>query len=205
MRAAKEIFFATGNPHKLREAAAVLGGLGLEILGVDSFPGFASPEETGRTLLENARLKAHSGLACTGIPTFAEDAGLEVAALDGEPGVFSARYLGDVPQEEKNRDIIRRLDAVSPDRREACFHSVVVCCWREGDEIVEIVAEGFCHGKISTAPRGREGFGYDPIFLVPELGKTLAELPPEAKNRISHRANALESLKRRILLYREHG
>lgn len=194
------IFFASSNREKVREASAILSPLDIDLLTPEDMKGFVPPEETGSTFLENARIKAREGFRVSGKPTFAEDAGLEVAELDGEPGVFSSRYKGDIPQKEKNMDIIRRLDSLPRAERRARFHAVIVFYCGETGSPLEIVAEGLCYGRISRSPVGTNGFGYDPIFTVPELSRTFGELPADVKNRISHRRNALEVLKQRLAL-----
>jgi XTP/dITP diphosphohydrolase len=196
----ENLFFASSNPGKAEEAAAILTPLGINIKVPKDFPGFVSPEETGRTFIENARIKARAGLLHSSVPTFGEDAGLEVTALDLEPGLYSSRYKGDIPQHEKNLDIIKRLDAEPGEERTARFHAVVVLCYDPEDPLKEIVTEGFCYGIIAEEPAGNNGFGYDPIMYIPELSKTLGQVPLEIKNRISHRRNALEALKERLLL-----
>jgi len=203
MKSIDEIFFASNNPGKAAEVSLILSSLGIDIKTLEDFPGFVSPEETGSTFIENARIKAWEGFIFSGIPAFAEDAGLEVEELGNEPGVFSSRYKGDIPQSEKNLDIIRRLDAEPQAHRRARFHSVIVFFCGDKESPIEITAEGLCHGVIGREERGTNGFGYDPVFCIPELSRTFGELSPDVKNRLSHRKNALEVLKRRISVLME--
>ncbi|MFC1479135.1 RdgB/HAM1 family non-canonical purine NTP pyrophosphatase [Planctomycetota bacterium] len=196
----EKIFFASGNEGKIREAVSILSLLSIDLLTSADVPGFNSPEETGASFIENARIKAREGFQFSGIPTFAEDAGLEVEELGNEPGIYSSRYKGNIPQAEKNLDIIQRLDAIPEAHRRARFHSVIVFLYGDNNIPLEIVAEGLCHGIIADKPRGSNGFGYDPIFYIPEQSCTFGEIPAQVKNLISHRKNALEALKERIRL-----
>ena len=153
-----------------------------------------SVAETGRTFTENAIQKATAYARLSGLWTWADDSGLEVDALGGEPGIHSARYAGpDASDEDRYRLLLRRLAHVPPGQRSARFRCVVALATPEGR--VE-TAEGRCEGEIALAPRGAHGFGYDPIFYLPERGKTMAELPLEEKNRISHRGQAARAARR---------
>jgi len=186
------ILVASGNRGKAAEAAAILGqgaGARLEVLTLADIPGLASPEETGATFLENARIKARAGAAGSGLPTIGEDSGLAVDALGGAPGVFSARYAagGDRARFEK---LLRELEGVPPGRRTARYVCAAVLALPDGREES---AEGTCEGAIALAPRGAGGFGYDPVFLLPD-GRTMAELTPGQKAAISHRGRALRLL-----------
>ena len=145
-------------------------------------------EETGRTFHENAVIKAKEYARLSGLITLADDSGLEVDALGGEPGVLSARYTGpNASDEERNAYLLKKLEGVPTDKRTARFRCVIAIAFPDGK--VEVV-EGRREGVVQYAPRGNNGFGYDPIFLLPELGLTMAELPPEQKNTLSHRAEA---------------
>ena len=186
------ILVASGNRGKAAEAAAILGqgaGARLEVLTLADIPGLASPEETGATFLENARIKARAGAAGSGLPTIGEDSGLAVDALGGGPGVFSARYAagGDRDRYEM---LLRELVGVPAGRRTARYVCAAVLALPDGREES---AEGTCEGAIALAPRGAGGFGYDPVFLLPD-GRTMAELTQEQKNAISHRGRALRQL-----------
>ncbi|MFH1708396.1 MAG: non-canonical purine NTP pyrophosphatase [Planctomycetota bacterium] len=192
-----EVFYASANPGKAAEAAAILAAAGIRMRTIKDFPGYPSPDEDGADFVANAVIKARAGFRHAGIPSLGEDAGLEVTALNNEPGLYSARYLGAVPQAARNADIIRRLDAVPGTDRGARFHSAVALAGLPGLE-APLVAEGFCYGVIGAAPRGGHGFGYDPIFILPELGLTFGELDAARKNRISHRHNALAALTARL-------
>jgi XTP/dITP diphosphohydrolase len=163
----------------------------LELLSLEEFPGILPPEETGSRFLENARLKALYYERATGIPALAEDAGLEIDALEGRPGVQSARFLGEkTPYEEKNERILKLLE--SEEKRSARYVSAVALA-EKGEIVFE--HEAACEGEIAVEPRGRQGFGYDPIFFLPALSKTMAELTPVEKNEVSHRGKAMAALR----------
>jgi len=184
---------ATTNPGKVAELEPILGKLGYDVCGLGAFPGVAAPVESGETFAANAELKARHYAAATGLPALADDSGLAVAALGGQPGVHSARFAGDDATDEQNNALLlRRLDGVA-DRR-ARF--VCVLCLVDGDELL-VSVEGRCEGRLLEAPRGAGGFGYDPLF-VPDApaagGRTFAELPPAEKSRVSHRGLALALL-----------
>jgi XTP/dITP diphosphohydrolase len=182
---------ASKNPDKIAEIEAVLTGLGVvdEIVRDLDWP---EVDETGSTLEENARLKAHAVAAATGLPALADDTGLEVDALGGRPGVRSARYAG--PGATYQGNVEKLLDELRGVRnRTARFRTVMVLAFPDGREIT---AEGVLQGEIIDAPRGGSGFGYDPVFEVD--GRTLAEMTPEEKNAISHRARALRELAGRL-------
>ena len=191
---------ATFNRHKARELEAVLcdrpaGGEPVTILPLADWPGAASPEETGETLDENARIKARAALAVTGLPAIADDTGLEVDALGGAPGVRSARYAGPAASDADNvARLLGALAGLPRERRTARFRTVCVALAPDGREVV---AEGRLEGRILESPRGHNGFGYDPVFELPD-GRSLAELEAAEKNRISHRAQALSALSSRL-------
>jgi XTP/dITP diphosphohydrolase len=185
-----KLVFATRNAGKLRELAALVTPLGLEVVSVP----LDDVDEDRDSFAGNAEKKARAALTRSGLPALADDSGLEVDALEGAPGVRSARYAGDGHDDAaNNRALIAALAGVPPARRTARFRCVLFYADPAGRTLV---AEGACEGLIAEAPRGRGGFGYDPLFLVagdPE-GRTMAELPPEEKNRISHRARAMARL-----------
>ncbi|HJM44059.1 MAG: RdgB/HAM1 family non-canonical purine NTP pyrophosphatase [Nitrospinota bacterium] len=204
------LLLATQNRHKIREMREILSDLLCPPFGVHpdrekpnplvsilDFPGVVIPDETGNTYAENAEAKARAAAEGTGLIALADDSGLEVDALSGAPGVHSARWLGEIPQTEKNRRIIEALNETAPNGRTARFHcAVAVCRPGQGREVGAMrVFEAALTGFISEKKSGGKGFGYDPIFLPEEAGRpgrrTLAEIPPEEKNRISHRARAL--------------
>ena len=185
---------ATLNPDKLRELLALLPPDLAEFSGLGEFEGAVPPPEDGETLEENALAKAQAAVAFTGLPAIADDTGLEVAALGGEPGVRSARYAGEGAGYEANvRKLLLRMAGVEPARRSARFRTVCVACFPGR---APIVAEGVLEGRITTEPRGTGGFGYDAVFEVAATGRTLAELPFEVKNALSHRAVAVANLVR---------
>jgi len=185
------IVLATRNPGKLREFGRLVEVQGCECIGLQEARIDGEPDETGGTFAENARLKAYAYSRLTDIPVLADDSGLEVFALDGRPGIHSARYAGTGASDgDRIEKLMRELD-MAGGSREARFVCALALA-REGTLLLE--AEGECRGVIAGEPRGNNGFGYDPVFLVPELGRTFAELSQEKKNRISHRARAVEAL-----------
>lgn len=187
-----ELVIATRNAGKLREIRHLLAGVGIAVLGLESFPELPEVEEDGETFAANAEKKARTIARLTGRPVLADDSGLEVDALDGAPGVYSARYAGPGASDaDNNRKLLSALVAVPADRRQAAFRCVMAYCSPNGDCTL---FEGRLAGLVLDAPRGDRGFGYDPLFLVPEYAKTLAELPLEVKNRISHRGQALRKV-----------
>lgn len=198
------ILVATRNLGKLREIRQIAAAMPLVFHGLDEFPQVSDAPETGATLAENARQKALYYSAATGLDTLADDSGLEVDALGGAPGVHSARYAG-WPRDDQanNRKLIEALAGVPPQRRTARFRCAVAFV-RQGRVVLE--SEGTFEGLIIDQPRGNNGFGYDPHFLIPELGLTAAELSPEEKNARSHRGRALRAVLPQIeALYRSLG
>ena len=188
----RRFVLATFNPDKARELEALLAVPGLTLVPLSEFPGAVAPEETGATLLENATLKAEAAARLTGLPAIADDTGLEVEALDGAPGVHAARFAGPTARYEDNvRLLLQRLEGVPIERRGARFRTVCVAVSGDGSKRV---GEGVLEGRIILAPRGTNGFGYDPVFEVAELGRTLAEMSAAEKNGISHRARAARAL-----------
>ena len=191
-----KIILATHNRDKEKELQKSLEGLNVEICSLFDFPNIGEIEETGTTLLENSLLKARTVFDITGIPTIADDTGLEVDYLDGAPGVYSARYAGNNVSYQDNVDkLLIELDGVSHERRTARFRTVVTYI----DKNEELWTEGYIDGIISETIIGDRGFGYDPLFFVPHKGKTFAELSSDEKNKISHRGIALQKL-RKILI-----
>ena len=184
-----KVILASQNRHKLVELSAILQHLGMEVM-LESEVGLdIDVEETGTTFEENSYLKAAAVMEASGLPTIADDSGLMVDALGGAPGVYSARYGGIDDTKERNNYLLSNMKDVPEEKRTAKFVSVITCLFPEGRKIV---ARGECPGRILFAPAGKNGFGYDPLFYVEEYGKTFAELPPEVKNSISHRAKALQ-------------
>ncbi len=198
-----EVLVATGNPHKIEEIRAVLAPLGLRVLGLDDCGGdFPEPVEDGATFEANARIKAVAYARMTGRAALADDSGLEVDALGGAPGIFSARFAGvGTTRAERdaanNRLLLERLRGVPSERRTARF--VCAMCLAEPDGSVVAETRGAFGGVIVDAPRGANGFGYDPLLYLPELGCTSAELSPEAKNARSHRGHATRLMAERLL------
>ena len=190
-----KIVFATNNIDKLNEAQSILKDLPYQFVGLNEFPNIPEIEETGKTLLENSLIKARTIHEITGLPTMADDTGLEVNSLNGAPGVKSARYSGiNATYEDNLNKLLKDLEGVPFGKRQAQFRTVI--SFVTGSE--EHCVEGIVKGIILNESRGENGFGYDPIFYIPELKKTFAELSMEKKNKISHRGLALEKL--RILL-----
>ncbi len=193
----KKIILASNNPGKIREIQSLLEGLNIEILPQALFTK-EEVEETGQTFLENALIKARHAARLGGLPAIADDSGLEVDALGGAPGVFSARYAGvGVGDQENNAKLLRELAGVEDDKRSARFRCVMVYV-RDAEDTDPIVADAAWEGRILRKTRGKNGFGYDPLFFVPEQGCASAELPPEVKNRLSHRGQALRVLARNL-------
>ena len=196
MSGSRDIVLATFNPGKVRELSALLEGSGWRLRALAEFPAARAPEETGTTLIENARLKAEAAVRLTGLPAIADDTALEVEALDGAPGVRSARFAGALAGDRDNVALLlERLRGVPREGRVARFRTLCVARFPDGSEHV---GEGVLEGRIAEAPRGAGGFGYDPVFELPELGRTLAELDAAEKNARSHRASAARSLTRQI-------
>ena len=175
---------ATHNQHKLQELQRILAPLGIEAITAD----LSEVEETGTTFAENAFLKAQSACRETGLPAVADDSGLEVEALDGRPGVYSARYAGEnATDAQRIEKLLGELEGVPAEKRGARFVSAVCCVFPDGERIQ---AEGECPGAIAFAPAGEDGFGYDPVFLCGE--KTFAQMTAAEKDAVSHRGKALE-------------
>jgi XTP/dITP diphosphohydrolase len=183
------IVIATKNPGKFKEIVALLYGLDVLLLPLDRAGLTVVPPESGESFQENAGLKAAAVARSSGWLSLADDSGLEVDALGGEPGVRSARFGGPhATDADRNRLLLEKLRGVPAEKRTARFHCVVAIAQPQGPTRF---AEGICEGRIALAPRGTHGFGYDPLFEIESLGKTFAELEPEVKNRISHRAKAM--------------
>jgi XTP/dITP diphosphohydrolase len=189
------IVMATGNPGKIREIAGLLAGLGIEVVPQSRF-GVKDAEETGTTFAENSLLKARHAAEATGLPAIADDSGLAVDALGGAPGVYSARYAGGAGDEANNEKLLAALENESD--RGAAFHCVATYVEPGGEPLV---AEGEWRGTILHERRGEGGFGYDPVFYVPECGCSSAELEPAEKNARSHRGQALRKL---VALIEQH-
>ena len=200
---AMEFILASHNAKKLRELREILDTLGIAVSALPS--GAPEPEENGDSFEENALIKARAACILTGKPALADDSGLCVDALDGAPGVYSARYGAaaycarfadgfpvlppDAADADRTQRLLRAMEAVPEEKRQARFVSVVACVFPDGREFT---VRGVCEGEIARQVQGDGGFGYDPVFFIPEYGKTFGELPPENKNRISHRGHALQ-------------
>jgi XTP/dITP diphosphohydrolase len=187
-----KLLVATGNRGKLREIRRLLDGADIEIVGLDQLENPPDVVEDGDTFAVNARKKALEMAAFSGYLTLADDSGLVVDALDGAPGVYSARYAGEQGDDAANNArLLKEMDSVPDEKRQAAFHCVVALAWPDGR--CETY-DGQISGVILRSARGEDGFGYDPLFLVPEYGKTTAELSLDIKNRISHRGSALRKV-----------
>lgn len=190
----QRIVLATGNAAKVREIAAVFAELDVEIIAQSTL-GIESPEETGESFADNALLKARFAADRSGLPAMADDSGIAVDALDGRPGVRSARYAGANATDKENLDLLlEEMQDVPDDQRGGGFHCAAVLAWPGGQQ-APIVIEAVWRGRILRERRGRGGFGYDPVFLDPDRQKTGAEMSREEKNLISHRGKAFRKLR----------
>ncbi|MGN0375262.1 MAG: XTP/dITP diphosphatase [Butyrivibrio sp.] len=188
------MIFATGNMGKLREIKEIMGDIGEEIISLKEAGIDIDIEENGSTFEENAIIKARTIMEMTGQLVLADDSGLEVDALNKEPGIYSARYMGkDTSYEIKNQNIIDRLKGVEGSDRSARFVCAIAAVFPNGETIV---TRGTIEGIIADKPAGKNGFGFDPIVYVPEYGMTTGEMDPEEKNKISHRGKALAEMKK---------
>jgi len=189
----RELVLASDNQGKLKELTALLSDSGFGVVGQGDL-GVTPAEETGETFVENAILKARNAARQTGRPAIADDSGIEVDALKGAPGVYSARFAGDDATDSDNvAKLLSQLADVQLEDRKACFRCLMVYL-RRADDPAPLICEGTWSGQITPTPSGENGFGYDPVFWVPEEGCTAAELNPARKNVLSHRAQALKKL-----------
>lgn len=186
-----EILIATKNDGKLKEFKQIFEQKGIVVKSLKDINDDVEIVENGLSFEENARLKADGYAKSIGIPVLADDSGLEIDALNGRPGIFSARYAGDHNDAANNAKVLSELGGIPDEKRTATFHSSVVVRKPDGSELV---ANGNLRGRILAVPRGDNGFGYDPLFFVEAKNKTLAEMTREEKNKISHRALAIEDL-----------
>lgn len=199
----KKIVFATGNAGKIKEIQVILADMGLEVVSMKEAGVSVDIEENGSTYEENALIKSRAVADCLAkmgqredAVVMADDSGLEIDCLNGEPGVFSARYMGeDTSYHIKNANLIGRLEGVEDARRTARFVCAIAAVFPDGRELT---SRGVIEGRIGYEEKGSNGFGYDPIFYVPAFGRTTAELSEEEKNRVSHRGNALQEMKRQL-------
>lgn len=192
------LVIATKNKGKYLELKKMLGDISFTLLSLEAFP-HIEIKETGTSFDENALIKARVTAKETGLPALADDSGLEVNALKGEPGIFTARYAGEHATDEDNiKKLLERLKNVPLDKRQARFMCSLALAFPDGKIFLE---HGILEGFIALRPCGIEGFGYDPVFFVPDLGRTLSEISIDEKNRISHRAKALEKMKKHLDMY----
>ncbi len=193
------IVFATGNAGKVKEIQMIMADIGMEVISMKEAGIVIDIEENGRTYEENAMIKARAVAAHTGDIVMADDSGLEIDYLNKEPGIYSARYLGeDTPYSVKNADLIKRLEGVCDEQRTARFVCAIAAVLPDG---TELTTRATIEGIIGYEEKGNHGFGYDPIFYVPQFGKTTAELTEEEKNQVSHRGKALQLMKEKLGLY----
>jgi XTP/dITP diphosphohydrolase len=192
----KEIVIASKNIGKIREIEQSLKNMPFLIRSMSEFPGLGKVEEDGKTFEENALTKARSVAGALGKCTLADDSGLEVLALDRRPGIHSARFAGPhATDDENNQLLIEELEGLPREQRKAHFVCVIAVVTEDGRELL---VRGECDGEILTELRGHGGFGYDPLFFVPSIGKTFAELVPDEKARISHRGRSLQQLQKKL-------
>ncbi|MBN8544537.1 MAG: RdgB/HAM1 family non-canonical purine NTP pyrophosphatase [Ignavibacteria bacterium] len=195
MPTGKKIFVSTQNQGKLKEIRSILGTGEFEFISVQTIDGFPDIEETGTSFEENAIIKAEESFKLTGIPSLADDSGLSVDCLDGAPGVYSARYAGENADDEGNlQKVLSEIKNFSPPYK---ARYVCVLAFYDGERL--ITTRGECEGELIMEKRGNNGFGYDPIFVPEGFNKTMAELNPEIKNKLSHRFKALEKMKEALL------
>jgi len=197
-----KLVLATHNIHKQEEMNALLADMGIVIVGLDAYPQIEDIEETGTTLIENSFIKARTVHELTGLPSLADDTGLEVDALDGAPGVYSARYAGKNPSFEDNMNkLLTELQGLPKDRRTARFRTII--SFVDGSR--ELFSEGIVEGIITLDTKGEDGFGYDPIFQPEGQDLTFAEMTQNEKNKISHRGRALIKMRKLLEPYFKKG
>lgn len=191
----QEIIIATKNPNKAKEFSRVFDPADFTIKTLLDYPDFPEIKETGATFEENAKIKAHTVMEQLNLPTIADDSGLAVDALFGQPGVLSARYAGDHNDAANNAKLLSEIGGTPEEKRTAKFVTVLVFANPKNSE--DLVVRGEVNGRITNFPEGDDGFGYDPLFYVPEKGKTMAEMTTDEKNSISHRGNAIRKLEQK--------
>ncbi len=186
------VIIASGNQGKLKEFKELMKDLAVEVKSLKDFPEIGDIEENGTSFAENAYIKAKAVFDATGCLSIADDSGLEVDALDGAPGIYSARYAGEDKNDAANNEkLLQEMDAVPKEQRGAQFHCAIVAIDKNGNRYD---AEGVVRGEILRAPQGENGFGYDPLFYIEEFGRTTAELSMDEKNKISHRGKAVRRI-----------
>ena len=191
-----KLIIATHNSDKEKELRSVLDDCPVEVMSLEQFPDIGDIEETGSTLYENAKLKADTVNRITNLPCLGDDTGLEVDALGGAPGIYSARYAGDdVSYEDNMTKLLEELRSTPSEKRIARFRTIIF--YTDGER--ELYTQGEIQGIITKSPRGANGFGYDPVFYIPELKKTMAELTSIEKNKLSHRGQAMRKFRKLLL------
>ncbi len=192
----ERVIFATRNKGKMKEIRMILDGLGVPVVSMEEAGIAAEIDENGKSFEENAVLKAKAVMKLTGETVLADDSGLEIDYLNGEPGIYSARYMGeDTSYDVKNTAILQKLDGVPEEKRTARFVCAIACAFPDG---TVLTSRGVMEGMIGYEIKGENGFGYDPIFYLPECGCTSAEISPEKKNELSHRGKALRQMKEQL-------
>lgn len=193
----KKIVLASGNKKKIAELQEILGQFGMQVIPQTEF-GVPEADETGLTFVENAILKARNAARHTGLPAIADDSGIEVDALNGAPGIYSARFSGEGATDARNNALlVEKLRDVPEIERTARYRAVIVMM-RHADDPTPVIAQGSWEGRIVLEPKGEGGFGYDPHFLLPDLGKTAAQLSAAEKHALSHRGKAIAELVRQL-------
>jgi len=195
----KSLVLASNNAGKVREFNTLLSDLGFEVFPQSHF-NIASVEETGLTFVENAILKARAACQATHLPALADDSGIEIDALNGAPGIYSARFAGDNATDEQNNLLLLEKLKETPDEKRTARYQCILVYMRHDLDPTPLICQGSWEGRILFEPRGNNGFGYDPLFYVPEYNCSSAELSPEIKNTLSHRGKALRLLHEQLLL-----
>ena len=191
-----KLIIATHNSDKEKELKSVLDDFPVDVISLDQFPDIGEIEETGSTLYENAKLKADTVNKITNLPCLGDDTGLEVDALEGAPGVYSSRYAGEnVSYEDNVAKLLREMSSTPYEKRTARFRTIIF--YTDGER--ELYTQGEIKGYITEEQRGKNGFGYDPVFYIPEVKKTMAELTPAEKNKLSHRGQAMRKFRKLLL------
>ena len=191
-----KLIIATHNSDKEKELKSVLDDFPVDVISLDQFPEIGEIEETGSTLYENAKLKADTVNKITNLPCLGDDTGLEVDALEGAPGVYSSRYAGEnVSYEDNVTKLLREMSSTPYEKRTAQFRTIIF--YTDGER--ELYTQGEIKGYITEEQRGKNGFGYDPVFYIPDVKKTMAELTPAEKNKLSHRGQAMRKFRKLLL------